>query len=222
LGWTGWDGVSGRQSDRQTQHRCEIMTHCSLCTSTGCWRKYWWQGRTEGRANWVAAWHPKLYKTLRHHWNNRKYGASTSRISKKIIQMLVIPVLRRKNSITLFLRGTKLFACPRRRIINLPGAPTCLWQAMTSEDEKMVSKKQLQEMTMTFIWIISLTEMSGESSGRPRSQRSVSTTMSVRNISQRSSYTDKRQKLIWRAFQLLRQMEAFLLVPRSDLILSQT
>jgi hypothetical protein len=46
--------------------------------------------------------------------------------------------------------------------------------------------------------------------------------MSVRNISQRSSYTDNRQKLIWHAFQLLRKMEAFLLVPRSVLILSQT
>jgi hypothetical protein len=101
-----------------------------------------------------------------------------------------------KNSITLVLRGNKLFACPGRRIINLPGAPTCLWQAMISEDENVVSKKQLQEMAMAFIWFISLTEMAGERSGKPPSQRSVSTTMSVRNISQRSSFADNRQKLI--------------------------
>jgi len=46
-----------------------------------------------------------------------------------------------KISITLVLRGTKLFACPERRIINLPVAPTCLWQTMISEDENMVLKK---------------------------------------------------------------------------------
>jgi hypothetical protein len=44
-------------------------------------------------------------------------------------------------SITLVLKGTKLFACHGRRIINLPGAPTCLLQAMISEDENMVSTK---------------------------------------------------------------------------------
>jgi hypothetical protein len=100
-----------------------------------------------------------------------------------------------KNSITLVLRGAKLFACPGRRIINLPGAPTCLCQAMISEDENMVSKKTVAR-NGNDIWFISLTEMSSERSGRPPSQRSVSTTMSVRNISQRSSYTDNRQKLI--------------------------
>jgi len=47
----------------------------------------------------------------------------------------------KKISITLVLRGTKLFALPGRRIINLPGAPTCLSQAMISEDESMVSTK---------------------------------------------------------------------------------
>jgi len=57
-------------------------------------------------------------------------------------------------------------------------------------------QKQLQEMAMTFIWYISLMEMLGERSGRPPSQRSVSMTMSARNISQRSSYTDNRQKVI--------------------------
>jgi hypothetical protein len=53
---------------------------------------------------------------------------------------------------------------------------------MKSEDENMASKKQLQEMAMSFIWFISLTEMSGERIDRPPSQRSVSTTMSVRSI----------------------------------------
>lgn len=77
-------------------------------------------------------------------------------------------------------------------------------------------------MAMTFFWFICLTEMSGERSGRFPSQRSVSTKMSARNISQPSSYTDNRQKLIWCAFQLLQQIEVFLLVPRSVLILSQT
>jgi hypothetical protein len=64
---------------------------------------------------------------------------------------------------------------------------------MISEDENMGFEKQLQEMAMTCFWFNCLTEMSVWRSGRPPSQRSVSTTMSGRNISQRPSYTARQR-----------------------------
>ena len=113
------------------------------------------QGRTKGWASWLAARGANLQGALRRHWNNRKLVLVNSGFHARNNFSANDPQLRHararenvrqprpkpKRFKNTGFNG-RLFVCPGRRIINLPGASTCLEPPY----------KEISQQHFIFVW----------------------------------------------------------------------
>jgi hypothetical protein len=102
------------------------ITRHYISETSGLNIHYCKHGWIKGWACQAAARGPKLWGALRHHWNNRKYGATKLRILHVKKFLWKLSVVWACTSLVLGLKSLKNIGFKGHQIINLYWAPTCL------------------------------------------------------------------------------------------------